>query len=236
MDIHVYVQPMERCPVSSNLQGWACAELTLNMTQTTDRFKALLFGKGGENLALVPIEYHVKKADDSITARMLGGDRRRRRRKLALNSALKVLVLRCEMGAPPDPALWSDPLALCHPSHAEWNPAADHIEAQGFSKGTRSLHQNGQGRRSNPFRSRELCEWQAGSVSDTAVTYLKAMNRRADGSDAPSNKLRTKYHTCKDGFELDMSFTFAQWDDQDARYTAVWIIPEDRAHQAKWDP
>merc|ERR1719261_594431 len=48
-----------------------------NMVKITGRFKELIIGEGGENIAPVPIEDHVKKCCDGIAEIMMVGDKRK---------------------------------------------------------------------------------------------------------------------------------------------------------------
>merc|ERR1719359_1312216 len=47
------------------------------MLKITGRFKELIIGDGGENIAPVPIEDHVKKMCDGINEVMMIGDKRK---------------------------------------------------------------------------------------------------------------------------------------------------------------
>merc|ERR1719198_107437 len=47
------------------------------MTKITGRYKELIIGEGGENIAPVPIEDHVKKQCDGIAEIMMVGDKRK---------------------------------------------------------------------------------------------------------------------------------------------------------------
>merc|ERR1719326_1635190 len=47
------------------------------MVKITGRYKELIIGAGGENIAPVPIEDHVKKMCDGIAEIMMVGDRRK---------------------------------------------------------------------------------------------------------------------------------------------------------------
>merc|ERR1719272_132155 len=47
------------------------------MTKITGRYKELIIGEGGENIAPVPIEDHVKKMCDGINEIMMVGDKRK---------------------------------------------------------------------------------------------------------------------------------------------------------------
>merc|ERR1719436_508960 len=47
------------------------------MVRITGRYKELIIGEGGENIAPVPIEDHVKKACDGINEVMMVGDKRK---------------------------------------------------------------------------------------------------------------------------------------------------------------
>merc|ERR1719375_1929203 len=47
------------------------------MVKITGRFKELIIGEGGENIAPVPIEDHVKKCCDGIAEIMMVGDKRK---------------------------------------------------------------------------------------------------------------------------------------------------------------
>merc|ERR1719355_360228 len=47
------------------------------MTKITGRYKELIIGEGGENIAPVPIEDHVKKCCDGIQEIMMVGDKRK---------------------------------------------------------------------------------------------------------------------------------------------------------------
>merc|ERR1719432_675464 len=47
------------------------------MTKITGRYKELIIGEGGENIAPVPIEDEVKKACDGICEVMMVGDKRK---------------------------------------------------------------------------------------------------------------------------------------------------------------
>merc|ERR1712048_1184807 len=47
------------------------------MVKITGRYKELIIGEGGENIAPVPIEDHVKKACDGIAEIMMVGDKRK---------------------------------------------------------------------------------------------------------------------------------------------------------------
>merc|ERR1719359_2308427 len=47
------------------------------MVKITGRYKELIIGEGGENIAPVPIEDHVKKACDGIAEIMMIGDKRK---------------------------------------------------------------------------------------------------------------------------------------------------------------
>merc|ERR1712174_194113 len=47
------------------------------MVKITGRFKELIIGEGGENIAPVPIEDHVKKTCDGIAEVMMIGDKRK---------------------------------------------------------------------------------------------------------------------------------------------------------------
>merc|ERR1712113_80654 len=49
----------------------------LNMTKITGRYKELIIGEGGENIAPVPIEDHVKKECDGVCEVMMFGDKRK---------------------------------------------------------------------------------------------------------------------------------------------------------------
>eukprot|EP00933_Yihiella_yeosuensis_P001920 TRINITY_DN10315_c1_g2_i1.p1 TRINITY_DN10315_c1_g2~~TRINITY_DN10315_c1_g2_i1.p1 ORF type:complete len:778 (+),score=206.71 TRINITY_DN10315_c1_g2_i1:193-2334(+) len=49
----------------------------LGMTKITGRYKELIIGEGGENIAPVPIEDHVKKMCDGINEVMMVGDKRK---------------------------------------------------------------------------------------------------------------------------------------------------------------
>merc|ERR1712060_365337 len=48
-----------------------------NMVKITGRYKELIIGEGGENIAPVPIEDHVKKECDGICEVMMFGDKRK---------------------------------------------------------------------------------------------------------------------------------------------------------------
>merc|ERR1719359_2329405 len=50
---------------------------TLGMVKITGRYKELIIGDGGENIAPVPIEDHVKKMCDGIAEIMMIGDKRK---------------------------------------------------------------------------------------------------------------------------------------------------------------
>merc|ERR1712217_262225 len=50
---------------------------TRGMVKITGRYKELIIGDGGENIAPVPIEDHVKKTCDGICEVMLVGDKRK---------------------------------------------------------------------------------------------------------------------------------------------------------------
>merc|ERR1719359_2169615 len=47
------------------------------MVKITGRYKELIIGEGGENIAPVPIEDHVKKTCDGINEVMMVGDKRK---------------------------------------------------------------------------------------------------------------------------------------------------------------
>merc|ERR1711887_371241 len=47
------------------------------MVKITGRYKELIIGEGGENIAPVPIENHVKKMCDGISEIMMIGDKRK---------------------------------------------------------------------------------------------------------------------------------------------------------------
>merc|ERR1719222_568811 len=47
------------------------------MVKITGRYKELIIGEGGENIAPVPIENHVKKSCDGINEIMMIGDHRK---------------------------------------------------------------------------------------------------------------------------------------------------------------
>merc|ERR1711957_1092419 len=47
------------------------------MVKITGRYKELIIGEGGENIAPIPIEDHVKKTCDGIAEIMMVGDRRK---------------------------------------------------------------------------------------------------------------------------------------------------------------
>merc|ERR1712193_488930 len=47
------------------------------MCKITGRYKELIIGEGGENIAPVPIEDHVKKCCDGIAEIMMVGDKRK---------------------------------------------------------------------------------------------------------------------------------------------------------------
>merc|ERR1711904_725375 len=47
------------------------------MVKITGRYKELIIGEGGENIAPVPIEDHVKKCCDGIAEVMMVGDKRK---------------------------------------------------------------------------------------------------------------------------------------------------------------
>merc|ERR1719359_1207509 len=47
------------------------------MVKITGRYKELIIGEGGENIAPVPIEDHVKKSCDGIAEVMMVGDKRK---------------------------------------------------------------------------------------------------------------------------------------------------------------
>merc|ERR1719502_2367198 len=47
------------------------------MVKITGRYKELIIGEGGENIAPVPIEDHVKKTCDGIAEVMMVGDKRK---------------------------------------------------------------------------------------------------------------------------------------------------------------
>merc|ERR1711907_205911 len=47
------------------------------MVKITGRYKELIIGEGGENIAPVPIEDHVKKACDGIAEIMMVGDKQK---------------------------------------------------------------------------------------------------------------------------------------------------------------
>merc|ERR1711887_90143 len=47
------------------------------MVKITGRYKELIIGEGGENIAPVPIEDHVKKMCDGIAEIMMVGDKRK---------------------------------------------------------------------------------------------------------------------------------------------------------------
>merc|ERR1719473_1127771 len=47
------------------------------MVKITGRYKELIIGDGGENIAPVPIEDHIKKVCDGIAEVMMVGDRRK---------------------------------------------------------------------------------------------------------------------------------------------------------------
>merc|ERR1719198_2616720 len=47
------------------------------MTKITGRYKELIIGEGGENIAPIPIEDHVKKECDGICEIMMVGDKRK---------------------------------------------------------------------------------------------------------------------------------------------------------------
>merc|ERR1712159_151031 len=49
----------------------------LGMVKITGRYKELIIGDGGENIAPVPIEDHVKKMCDGINEVMMIGDKRK---------------------------------------------------------------------------------------------------------------------------------------------------------------
>merc|ERR1719293_257051 len=49
----------------------------LGMVKITGRYKELIIGDGGENIAPVPIEDHVKKTCDGICEIMMVGDKRK---------------------------------------------------------------------------------------------------------------------------------------------------------------
>merc|ERR1719253_1383311 len=49
----------------------------LGMVKITGRYKELIIGDGGENIAPVPIESHVKKMCDGINEVMMVGDKRK---------------------------------------------------------------------------------------------------------------------------------------------------------------
>merc|ERR1719337_66189 len=52
--------------------------ITVNgFTKITGRYKELIIGEGGENIAPVPIEDHVKKTCDGINEIMMVGDKRK---------------------------------------------------------------------------------------------------------------------------------------------------------------
>merc|ERR1711896_93177 len=50
---------------------------TQGMVKITGRYKELIIGEGGENIAPVPIEDHVKKCCDGIQEIMMVGDKRK---------------------------------------------------------------------------------------------------------------------------------------------------------------
>merc|ERR1719482_2079193 len=50
---------------------------TKGMVKITGRYKELIIGEGGENIAPVPIEDHVKKMCDGINEVMMIGDKRK---------------------------------------------------------------------------------------------------------------------------------------------------------------
>merc|ERR1712113_967034 len=50
---------------------------TAGMVKITGRYKELIIGEGGENIAPVPIEDHVKKECDGIAEVMMIGDKRK---------------------------------------------------------------------------------------------------------------------------------------------------------------
>merc|ERR1719333_859500 len=50
---------------------------TAGMVKITGRYKELIIGDGGENIAPVPIEDHVKKTCDGINEVMMIGDKRK---------------------------------------------------------------------------------------------------------------------------------------------------------------
>merc|ERR1712048_787178 len=49
----------------------------MGMVKITGRYKELIIGEGGENIAPVPIEDHVKKSCDGIAEIMMVGDKRK---------------------------------------------------------------------------------------------------------------------------------------------------------------
>merc|ERR1712066_1017025 len=49
----------------------------MGMVKITGRYKELIIGEGGENIAPVPIEDHVKKECDGICEVMMFGDKRK---------------------------------------------------------------------------------------------------------------------------------------------------------------
>jgi long-chain-fatty-acid--CoA ligase ACSBG len=63
-------------------EGWLhsgdmCAMSTLGMIKITGRYKELIIGAGGENIAPVPIEDEIKKQCDAVSNVMIIGDKRK---------------------------------------------------------------------------------------------------------------------------------------------------------------
>merc|ERR1719236_441578 len=73
---------MKKNAESIDAEGWLHSGdkgmvTTRGMVKITGRYKELIIGEGGENIAPVPIEDHVKKSCDGINEVMMVGDKRK---------------------------------------------------------------------------------------------------------------------------------------------------------------
>merc|ERR1712151_1493476 len=158
---------------------------TRGMVRITGRYKELIIGDGGENIAPVPIEDQVKKACDGIAEVMMVGDKRK------YNVALVTLKAKGANGEVPGTDELDAAAARINPSVRTISAAMDDktwIDA--VTKAIKTANENGKVCPNNAFKIQKFCILPTNfSEQENELTPTKKLKRK---------NVETKYATLID--------------------------------------
>merc|ERR1712066_960371 len=144
------------------------------MAKITGRYKELIIGEGGENIAPVPIEDQVKKACDGIAEVMMVGDKRK------YNVALITLKAKGVNGEVPGTDQLDAGAARINPA-IQTIPAAmdDKIWIDVVTKAIKTANENGKVCPNNAFKIQKFCILPTNfSEQENELTPTKKLKRK----------------------------------------------------------